>query len=158
MRALVNAKLAEAKTAWQKYCILRNVQYLPASPPAVAGFVIELAQAKLPIETIFPYVREISQEHILNGLADPCVGPVSAAIEALAPVDPPRSWPATEKSRFDQLPWDLKAYLAAREKDRDLTTRRLQNEAADAKRKLKLLEMTSVTAEEKPEGPARSVA
>jgi hypothetical protein len=159
-QALQNARLAEA-SPFQRFCIFKNLQDFPAAPSTVAGFVLALAYETLPIEKIWPYVQEISQAHLASGVADPTAGgQVAVAINSIANIDPPpRSWPAAEKARFLELPYDMQKYCAGREAMRDKEIRRAQNRAADAERKLKSLEKTSVIAEEKPaERPDRAIA
>ena len=96
----MNARLQEAST-FEKWCIPRRVRPLPASPAHVAAFVRD-SEAVLPIEKIWEAVQEVSQSHLANGLADPTAGgPVAEAINAIAKIEPPRSWPnADEKQLF----------------------------------------------------------
>ena len=75
--------------------------------------------------------------HVALGLADPTLGgAASAAIDAVAGVTPPRSWPSDQKLRFKALPYDLQVYVAAHEAQREKTIRRAQNEAASARQQL----------------------
>jgi hypothetical protein len=70
-------------------------------------------------------------------LADPTLGGVAAAaINDLAGIDPPRSWPHDRKQRFGSLPYDLQVYVASHEAQREKALRRAQNEAATARQKL----------------------
>ena len=79
--------------------------------------------------------------HTSLGLADPTLGsPAAEAMSVVAAIPPPRSWPARFKQRFGGLPYDLQAYLAAHETQRERALRRAQNEAASAKGKLAALE------------------
>lgn len=79
--------------------------------------------------------------HASLGLADPTLGsPAADAMSAVAAVPPPRSWPRQFKERFGALPYDIQAYLAAHETQRERALRRAQNEAAAASRKLAALE------------------
>jgi hypothetical protein len=146
-----------------RFCERMGVEPLPARPASVALFVLE--NQVLGIEAASRMVLEISQLHLRNGLADPAAGyPVSTALNRIAKIDPPRSWPAAEKARFTTLPYDLQKYVAPHEAKRDSEIRKAQNRAADAERELKLLkEKQNVIAEEKPtdaaaEAPHRATA
>jgi hypothetical protein len=82
-------------------------------------------------------VQDISKLHASIGLADPTLGGVvSAAINEIANIPPPRSWPGDSKQRFRSLPYDLQVYIADREANRDRALRRAQNEAATTRQKL----------------------
>jgi hypothetical protein len=86
------------------------------------------------MEEIWPMLQEISRAHYLIGLADPTQGgPVSAAVNEIAKIEPPRSWPKEHKLRFTSLPYDVKRYVAAHEAERDKVVRRAQNDAALAR-------------------------
>lgn len=118
-----------------KWCELNGVEPRPAAPSDVARFIVDCAP--LGIERLWPAVQEISRLHVDAGLADPTLGgAVAAAISDLAKIDPPRSWPADHKRRFKSLPYDLQAYVAAHELQRENALRRAQNEAATARRSL----------------------
>ena len=65
---------------------------------------------------------------------------MAEAMNELAKIDPPRAWPKAEKARFKLLPYDLQVYFAAHEDKRDKEIRRAQNEAANARQKLKALQ------------------
>ena len=120
---------------FDKWCALHRASPLPAVPSIVAKFVGDIAATG--VEKIWPMIGEISRAHYMIGLADPTLGgSVSAAINDIARIDPPRSWPKEQKFRFTLLPYDLQLYLTAREAQRDAEVRRLQNEAAKAKQEL----------------------
>jgi hypothetical protein len=86
--------------------------------------------------SIFDMPQEISKAHLSLGLADPTLGGVAAAaIRDVAGISPPRSWPNERKQRFRSLPYDVQAYLAGHEVQRDRAVRRAQNEAAIARQK-----------------------
>jgi hypothetical protein len=137
MQALLGEKLRQEPSAFGKWCIVRNVRSLPAAPAHVAGFIADLAASGKTVKVIWPLVQEISAAHTSSGLADPTAGGVVAdAINALALIDPPRSWAAEEKARFKALPYDLQLYVTQREAQRDTALRRSQNEIAEAKKQL----------------------
>jgi hypothetical protein len=89
------------------------------------------------IQKVWAIVCDISRAHYLIGLADPTSsGAVSAALNDIAKIDPPRSWPKDHKFRFTQLPYDLQVYVAVRERERDITVRRAQTETTNARNEL----------------------
>lgn len=134
LAALAQARLRSAPM-FVKWCELNGVEPRPAAPANVARFIVDCAP--LGIERLWPAVQEISRLHVDVGLADPTLGGAAAdAISDLAKIDPPRSWPADHKRRFKSLPYDLQAYVAAHELQREKALRRAQNEAATARRSL----------------------
>lgn len=122
-----------------KWCELNGVSACPTAPADVARFVTDCAA--LGIERLWPAVQEISRMHVALGLADPTLGGVAAAaINEVANIAPPRSWPGEHKQRFKTLPYDLQQYVSVHEAQRDKVIRRAQNEAANARQRLAALE------------------
>jgi hypothetical protein len=120
---------------FENWCLLHDRQSLPATPSDVAAFVSTIAPME--IEKVWPIVQEISRAHYMAGHADPTLGgPVAATVNDIAKIDPPQSWPKDHKFRFTQLPYDLQAYVAVREKERDITVRRAQTDTANARNEL----------------------
>ena len=123
---------------FENWCVLKGVRPFPAAPQDVADFISDCAP--LGIKQIWPMVGEISQAHYLKGLADPTLGdPVSAVVNDIAEIAPPRSWPKEHKPRFLALPYDLQVYVAAHEAQREKVVRRAQSETANAKQKLEAI-------------------
>lgn len=138
LNALAQARRRDAPM-FVRWCELNNVIACPAAPTSVARFVSDCAP--LGINRLWPAVQDISRMHASLGLADPTLGgPAADAMSAVAAVAPPRSWPGRLKERFCALPYDIQAYLAAHETQRERALRRAQNEAASASRKLAALE------------------
>lgn len=138
LSALAQARLRDAPM-FVRWCELNNVIACPAAPASVARFVSDCAS--LGINRLWPAVQDISRMHASLGFADPTLGGRAAdAMSAVAAVAPPRSWPGRFKERFRALPYDIQAYLAAHETQRERALRRAQNEAASASRKLAALE------------------
>jgi hypothetical protein len=134
LAALAQAR-RRAAPMFAKWCELNGGSLCPAPPALVANFVSDCAA--LGIERLWPAVQEISKMHVALGLADPTLGgAASAAIDAVAGVTPPRSWPSDQKLRFKALPYDLQVYVAAHEAQREKTIRRAQNEATSARQQL----------------------
>ena len=122
---------------FDRWCALHDETPIPAAPRVVARFVSDIAASG--IEKIWPMVGEISRAHYLIGLADPTLGgAVSAAINEIARIEIPRSWPAGMKVRFQTLPYDMQVYVAAHEIDRDKAVRRAQNEAGELRKQAKV--------------------
>jgi hypothetical protein len=118
---------------FEKWCRLNDLAPMPAAPATVARFVSDISA--MGIEKIWPMIGEISRAHYLIGLADPTLGgAVSAAINAIAKIEPPQSWPAPLRLRFQTLPYDLQAYLAMQEKEQRRVISKALNEAAEARK------------------------
>jgi hypothetical protein len=134
LAALVQARM-RAAPMFARWCELNGVSPCPAPPAAVAKFVADCAS--LGIERLWPAVQEISKAHTALGLADPTLGGLAAAaVNDVAGLAPPRSWPNDRKQRFALLPYDLQVYVAAHEQQREKALRRAQNDAAIARQKL----------------------
>jgi len=118
-----------AGAMFENWCLLHDLEPVPAAPATVAKFVADIAP--MGIEKVWPIVGEISRAHYMAGHADPTLGgPVAVAINDIAKIDPPRSWPKEQKFRFTSLPYDLQVYVAAHDKQRETTVRKALNEAA----------------------------
>jgi len=138
LTALAQARRRDAPM-FVKWCELNNVVACPAAPSSVARFVADCAS--LGMDRLWPAVQDVSRMHASLGLADPTLGgPAADAMSAVAAVPPPRSWPGQFKERFRSLPYDVQAYLAVHETQRERALRRAQNEAAAANRRLAALE------------------
>lgn len=136
--ALAQARRREAPM-FTKWCELNGVSVCPATPADVARFVTDCAA--LGIEQLWPVVQEISKMHVALRLADPTLGGVAAAaINKIANISPPRSWPGDQRLRFQMLPYDLQRYVAAHEAQRDKVIRRAQNEAASTRQRIAALQ------------------
>ncbi len=122
-------------TTFENWCALHDVQPLPAAPADVAKFVTDCAP--LGIEKLWPLIGEISRAHYLVGLADPTLGGwVAHAVNEVSKIEPPRSWPDSDKALFLRLPWDVQTCILKREKqDRDAVHKALQK-AANAQKEL----------------------
>src|SRR5258708_1958811 len=148
LAALARARM-RAAPMFARWCELNGVSWCPAAPAAVAKFVTDCAS--LGIERLWPAVQEISKAHVVLGLADPTLGGMAAsAINDVAGVAPPRSWPDDRKQRFKSLPYDLQVYVAAHETQREKALRRAQNEAAAARQRLAACRPSQTNQETKP--------
>jgi hypothetical protein len=124
--------LPDEFAAW---CERKGVKTLPARPASVALFVLE--NGGLGVDALALMVLKISQFHLRRGQADPTSGyPVATALNRIAKIDEPRSWPKEKKARFTSMPYDLQKYVAAHEGQREKEIRRAHNDAATARREL----------------------
>jgi hypothetical protein len=147
--ALAQAR-QRAAPMFTKWCELNGVSPCPAAPADVARFVIDCAA--LGIERLWPAVQEIAKMHVALGLADPTLGGVAAAaIDRVAGVVPPRAWPGEQKLRFRTLPYDLQAFVAMHEAQREKAVRRAQNEAASARQQLSACRQTKTVPTDGPQ-------
>ena len=132
--ALARARL-EGAPMLARWCALNGLAVFPVPPAIVARFVADCAP--LGIERLWPAVQDIQAAHVSLGLADPTLGTaVAAALNDVAGIAPPRSWPGDYKQRFRSLPYDLQRFVADHELQREKALRRAQNEAAEFRRKL----------------------
>jgi hypothetical protein len=124
------------KSEWptfKTWCKDKAVTPYPARPGIVAFFILD--NVLLGIERLLAVVESIAAIHEGVGVADPTVSPlVSAALDQVAPIQPPRSWPKEQKALFLGLPRILQVYVAAHEADREKVVRRALNQAGDARR------------------------
>lgn len=124
---------------FDKWCKLNDRSPMPAAPATVAQFVADVAA--LGIEKIWPMIGEISRAHYMIGLADPTLGgAVSAAINEIARIEPPKSWPAPLRLRFPILPYDLQAYLAMQDKQQRGVIAKAFQDAAEARKALEAIQ------------------
>jgi hypothetical protein len=138
LAALAQARL-RAAPLFARWCELSGQPFCPAQPATVAQFVRE--SAGLGIPKVWPALQDISRLHASLGLADPTLGePAASAVNDVAGLAPPRSWPAGYKDRFKALPYDLQCFIAEHEVRRDKALRRAQNEAATVRQKLSALQ------------------
>ena len=118
---------------FDRWCAMNGAHPLPAAPLAVARFVSDIAP--LGIDQVWQHVCEISRAHYTKNLADPTLGgTVSAALNVIAKIDPPRSWPNEHKFRFQQLPYDLQVFFSRHEARREKEIHRAHQEAATARK------------------------
>jgi hypothetical protein len=118
---------------FENWCALHGLQPIPSKPSDIARFISDCSQ--LGVEKIWPVIEAISKAHINAELADPCCGVVLAALNSIAGVNPPRSWPKQEQIDFASMPYPLQVYVAGAEAKREKVLRRAQNEAAEAKKR-----------------------
>ena len=126
---------AQEQQIWHSFVIYakqRGVASFPASPALVAYFMAHVAE-----EIIAESLQTIVRVHNASGLANPCA--TAAVLEVLSrriKLDCPRSFNAADRQLFLQLSPDLQLTVARRERERDRTLRKGQNEIAEMKKQL----------------------
>jgi len=147
--AALAAARAQRAPLFARWCEREQETFCPAAPATAARFVRE--HAGLGAERLWDAVLDISRMHVALGLADPTsAAPVALAIDNIAGVFPPQSWPDAWKERFRLLPHDLKVFIADHEKGRERSLRRTQHALAHANKTLESLRSTrSATKEDK---------
>jgi hypothetical protein len=138
--------------AFERWCERKGTTALPASPAAIALFVLEHQGHGL--EAVLEHLADISGAHCDAGLADPTTShPVTAALNKISKLDPPASWPKSEKTQWLQLNYTLQAYLVRRDKDQTREIRRAQNEAAELRKQLNAQQKVETTNETPVQSP-----
>jgi hypothetical protein len=118
---------------FERWCVINNHQTFGASPAIVTKFVNDISP--MGIAAVWDAVQEVSRMHYVHGLSSPFDGgQVAAAINELAGIPPPRSWPRDEQNRFKTLPYDIQLIISKREQDRDNQVRTMQHEFARLKK------------------------
>jgi hypothetical protein len=120
---------------WEAWCSAQGTEACPALPAAVAVYI--MAHAALGIDRLEKIVASISAVHVnVAHVADPCLSPlVSAALNQVAPIEAPHSFPGAQKAQFMQLPRPLQKFVAEHTRKIVAEMRRAQNAAAITKRK-----------------------
>jgi hypothetical protein len=115
-----------------------NVRHAPAAPAICGAFILNQARVGVAPERIAAEARAIELLHDHYGLANPIQTRAARwALDRVLPsIEPPRSWTKEQKVQFSEFPRAAQEVIAAREKDRETTLRRGQNEIAEMKRRL----------------------
>ncbi|NPU67536.1 hypothetical protein HL667_21210 [Bradyrhizobium sp. 83012] len=133
--AALAAARGQRAPLFARWCERERETFLPASPAAVARFARD--HAGLGVEKLWEAVLDVSRAHVALGFADPtAAAPVALAVDEIANLPPPRSWPDPWKARFKALPHDLKTFIAGHESMRERSLRRTQHALAHANRSL----------------------
>jgi hypothetical protein len=125
----------EVPTAFLNFCKTKGVLSQPAQPATVAAFL--LANVDLGLDTLVGIAAGISRAHIRY--ADPCSSwYVRRAFQVIGwDVPAPRAWTPALKDMFGEMPWPIQRNVADHERRREAVMRNSQNDAAEARRKLK---------------------
>lgn len=125
---------------FQDFCAIANVRYLPARPTTVASFTFRQFDNGVKPDTIFDQLAAIERLHDQFDFANPvATSAARAALSEVASIEVPRSWPQADKELFKTLPPQIRNVILNREKDREKTLRRAQNEAGELRNALKRL-------------------
>jgi hypothetical protein len=121
-----------------QFCEAQRVRSLPARPASVAAFAQRQKDLGVPREKISAALSAIEALHNAASVGNPIATPVVRITTAASTIEPPRSWARDEKQLFTELPVEIQAVVARRERDRETTLRRGQNELAELKKRLKV--------------------
>src|SRR5262249_43765864 len=77
-------------------------------------------------------IQKVTDAHLLPSPV--AVAVVREALGCALQVQPPRSWPNSDKLKFHSLPPDIKAVISRRDEQDSRVLRRLQNELAEIRK------------------------
>ena len=77
---------------------------------------------------------------------------VSAVLDRIVKVEPPRSWGTAERSEWARLPPTIRETITRREKDRDVALKRKFNELAELKKRQTVADETELSPTPKENG------
>jgi hypothetical protein len=122
-----------------QFCSSVGARHLPAAPTTCAMYILNQAKVGIAPERIAAEAQAIELLHDQYNLANPRQTRAARfALEQVLKVEPPRSWPKGEKAMFMHLPVQIRHVISNREKDRERTLRRGQNEVAELRKLLRL--------------------
>lgn len=121
-----------------QWCENQRVRSLPAHPATVAAFAQWQTDLGVPRQKISAALSAIEAMHFAASVGNPVATPLVRTTTSASTIEAPRSWTGEEKQVFAQLPVELQAVVARREKDRETHLRRGQNEVAELKKALRL--------------------
>jgi hypothetical protein len=133
-----------------QWCEVQRVRSLPARPASCAAFAQWQRDLGVPGEKISATLAAVEQLHFAAGQSNPIATPLVRTLTAASTIEPPRSWTRDEQSLFRELPVEVQLVVSRRERDRETTLRRAQNEAADLRRLLKTTEPKEETNSDGP--------
>jgi hypothetical protein len=132
---------ASAKLVWfGSLCAKNGVRYFPASPTAVAAFVLAMLELREPGARIAEVLDVIAQAHDAAMLPNPvATGIVRAALSRISAEEAnegPRRWSQREKAEYWTLPPSVREVITRRDRERERTIAIALQEAAELKRQL----------------------
>jgi hypothetical protein len=120
---------------FKAFCQQHGVKDCPARPATVAAFVRGAAAGVQP-ERILEGLQAIELLHDNAGLANPIASAaVRCELGRIFQIEAPRSWKKSDGLLFNGLPIEVRAVIARRARQDELTLRRLQNEVANLRKK-----------------------
>jgi hypothetical protein len=119
-------------TPFLQFCEAQRIRSLPARPASVASFAQWQKDLGVPQAKISATLSAIEALHNAAALGNPIATPLVRTITAASTIEAPRSRTKDEQRLEVQL------VVARRERDREITLRRSQNEAAELRKQLRL--------------------
>jgi hypothetical protein len=117
-----------------EWCAAQKVRALPCRPTSLAAYLQWEKDRHTPKEKISATVAAIEAMHTAANWGNPIASPVVRIVTAASTISAPRSWTREEQALFTELPIEIQAVVARREKDRETVLRRAQNEAGELRR------------------------
>jgi hypothetical protein len=122
---------------FSKWCAVKQCRRLPAKPTTIAAYVLEQDALGHPAQQIISVLDAIALAHDHHSLPNPTqTAIVSAALDQVVKVEPPRSWRPEERAEWSRVPPGIRHAIARRESDRDKALRQAQNKLADERHAL----------------------
>jgi hypothetical protein len=133
------------------WCTAKGIPAFRAKSTTIAAWIVSETDRGVDEKRIRGTLSEIELAHDIAGYPNPCAGLwVRFALSRMSgAVEPPRSWNKSEKMMFTGLPFEAQQVIARRERDRETTLRRGQNEIAEMKKRLQADAATKAATTEK---------
>ena len=125
-----------------KFCAAHGVSECPAAPVVIAAWIRSERAIGIESERVLATLAALAKAHDVAGLANPiCTHAVRAACEEfLDTSEAPQSWNKEERYLWAVLPPDIRTVISRRDRQQCLVVRRVQNETAELRNKLKSLQ------------------
>jgi hypothetical protein len=133
---VLSTDLLERWDRFATWTASRGVRKCPARPATCAAYCLAQQDMGASVQAILAMLAAVQAIHDHHNLPNPVrTAIVRAALGMIIKVDPPRSWPKEDKVLFAQLDPDVRQIISERESLRDREIRRLQNAAAEVRKK-----------------------
>jgi hypothetical protein len=120
-----------------EWCAAQKVRAVPCRPTSLAAYLQWEKDRNTPKENISATLAAVEQIHNAANYGNPIASPVVRIVTAASTISAPRSWTRDEQQLFTELPIEIQAVVARREKNRETELRRAQNEAGELRRLFK---------------------
>jgi hypothetical protein len=134
----VTPEAQQRLTPFLAWCEHHKVRPVPCRPQCVAAYVQYQQDQGISRQLIAERLEAIEALHNAASWGNPCATPVVRTVTGGSTIEAPRSWDKDSKLAFAELPPEIQAIVAKREKDRETHLRRGQNELAEMKKLLRL--------------------
>jgi hypothetical protein len=117
---------------FQRWARDRGVKAMPPAPAVVAAWIKSEAESGIDtrqIELCLEALQKVTDAHLLPSPVATAV--VRAELGRVLQIQPPRSWPTSDKLKFHSLPPEIKIVISRRDQQDSKALRRLMNEAAE---------------------------